>query len=103
MSKTNCVNCGSAKDIGQIVCPFCGTAYFDMADVDLDGRTPCILRLKMPGTNNLFLMKAIPYMANITFKPETIDISSFSDVGTYPRYIVSRVDREVTLEFVGVD
>lgn len=101
MSKTNCVNCGSAKDTSEIVCPFCGTAYFDMADVDLDGRTPCILRMKMPGTNNLFLMKAIPHMASITFTPDYLDISSLGDV--YPRHIVSNINREVKLEFIGVD
>lgn len=101
MSKTNCVNCGSAKDVSEIVCPFCGTAYFDMADVDLDGMTPCILRMKMPGTNNLFLMKAIPHMASITFTPDYLDISSPGDV--YPRHIVSNINREVKLEFIGVD
>ena len=101
MSKTNCVNCGSAKDVTEIVCPFCGTAYFDMADVDLDGRTPCILRLKLPGTNNLFLMKAIPHMASITFTPDYLDVSSLGEV--YPKYLVSRIEREVKLEFIGVD
>ena len=101
MSKTNCVNCGSAKDVTEIVCPFCGTAYFDMADVDLDGRTPCILRLKMPGTNNLFLMKAIPHMASITFIPNTLDITGLRDV--HVKHIVSSIDREVKLEFIGVD
>lgn len=101
MSKTNCVNCGSAKDVTEIVCPFCGTAYFDMADIDLDGRTPCILRLKMPGTNNLFLMKAFPRMASITFTPNTIDITGLGDV--VPHRIVSSIDREVKLEFIGVD
>ena len=101
MSKTNCVNCGSAKDVTEIVCPFCGTAYFDMADIDLDGRTPCILRLKMPGTNNLFLMKAIPHMASITFTPNVIDITGLGDKLT--RSIVGSVDREVKLEFIGVD
>lgn len=101
MSKTNCVNCGSAKDVTEIVCPFCGTAYFDMADIDLDGRTPCILRLKMPGTNNLFLMKAIPHMASITFTPRTIDFTGLGDV--MPRHIVESIDREVKIEFIGVD
>lgn len=101
MSKTNCVNCGSAKDVTEIVCPFCGTAYFDMADVDLDSRTPCILRLKMPGTNNLFLMKAIPHMASITFVPHTMEITGLCDVS--PRHIISDVEREVKLEFIGVD
>lgn len=101
MSKTNCVNCGSAKDVTEIVCPFCGTAYFDMADVDLDGRTPCILRLKMPGTNNLFLMKAIPSLASITFTPNVLDITGLGDV--LPRHIVGNIEREVKLEFIGVD
>ena len=73
MSKTNCINCGGAKDITEIVCPFCGTAYFDMAEIDLDGRTPCILRLKLPGTENkTFTMKAYPSMANLTIEPGCI-------------------------------
>ena len=101
MSKTNCVNCGSAKEVTEIVCPFCGTAYFDMADIDLDGRTPCILRLKMPGTNNLFLMKAIPHMASITFTPHTMEITGLND--SYSRYITGSIDREVKLEFICVD
>ena len=101
MSKTNCVNCGSAKEVTKIVCPFCGTAYFDMADIDLDGRTPCILRLKMPGTNNLFLMKAVPTLASITMTPNWIDYTGLCD--TSPRRFIGSVDREVKLEFIGVD
>ena len=101
MSKTNCPNCGSAKDVTEIVCPFCGTAYFDMADIDLEGKTPCILRLKMPGTNSLFLMKAVPRMANITITPRTLDITSFCD--PRPLHIVESVEKEVSLEFFCVD
>ncbi len=49
MSKTNCVNCGAAKDSEEMKCPFCGTLYFDMTALDLDGRTPVACVFKMPG------------------------------------------------------
>ena len=29
MSKTNCINCGAAKEVEEIKCPFCGTVYLD--------------------------------------------------------------------------
>ena len=71
MSMTNCVNCGSAKDVNETVCPFCGTSYFDLTDIDLCGNKLCILRLKMPGSGNIFEMKAYPRMANITMEPDS--------------------------------
>lgn len=71
MSMTNCVNCGSAKDADAKVCPFCGTSYFDMTDIDLDGRHPCIVRFKHG--DNIFQMKAFPTIAEITFHPVEID------------------------------
>lgn len=35
MSKTNCVNCGAAKEASDLQCPFCGTKYIDLATIDL--------------------------------------------------------------------
>ena len=98
MSMTNCVNCGSAKDVDKAVCPFCGTSYFDMTDVDLSGNKLCVLRLKLPGTNAIFQMKAYPRIANITFRPNILDVTGLDDRRS--RYLYS--DEEITcdLEFV---
>jgi len=35
MSKTNCVNCGAAKEVDDLQCPFCGTKYADLTTFDL--------------------------------------------------------------------
>lgn len=35
MSKTNCVNCGAAKEVNDLQCPFCGTKYADLTTLDL--------------------------------------------------------------------
>lgn len=70
MSKTNCINCGHGKDPDAIKCPFCGTTYLDFTSIDLDGQTPCILTLKMPGSGSLFQMKAYPAISGITFEPD---------------------------------
>lgn len=35
MSKTNCINCGAAKEVSDLQCPFCGTKYADLTTIDL--------------------------------------------------------------------
>ena len=35
MSKTNCINCGAAKEISDMQCPFCGTKYADFTTFNL--------------------------------------------------------------------
>ena len=76
MSMTNCVNCGSAKDVDARVCPFCGTSYFDLTDIDMDGRHPCIVRFKHG--DNVFQMKAFPTITEITFHPVAMDARDMS-------------------------
>ena len=86
MSKTNCVNCGHGKDPDAIKCPFCGTTFLDFTSIDLDGNTPCILTLKMPGSDSLFQMKAYPEIANITFTTDTCEMTDLmSSVKSYVR------------------
>lgn len=46
--RTNCVNCGAAIDIDEQKCPFCGTSYFDLTDIDFTSCEPVALRMKVP-------------------------------------------------------
>lgn len=100
MSMTNCVNCGSAKEVKAAVCPFCGTSYFDLTDIDLNERRhPCVVRFKY--NDNIFQMKAFVGLAEFTIVPEVIDVSSLDS--TIPRYLHARNDVRASIEFVGVD
>ena len=75
MSMTNCPNCGSAKDPQVSVCPFCGTSYFDLTDIDLGKRrAPALVRFKYNGT--IFSMKAFVRMAELTITPNYLDVAS---------------------------
>ena len=68
MSMKNCPNCGSAKDVNRVVCPFCGTSYFDLTDIDLESRHPCIVRFRMG--NDTFQFKAYVSMAEFEIIPD---------------------------------
>lgn len=99
MSMTNCPNCGSAKDPHIAVCPFCGTSYFDLTDIDLGKRdAPCIVRFKF--NDVIFSMKAFVRMAEFVMKPTYMEVTSLGDTG---RTFLRNEPDEVTanIEFVG--
>lgn len=48
MSKTNCINCGAAKDTSEIKCPFCGTTYLDLTAIDFASGDPVVCEFVLP-------------------------------------------------------
>ena len=98
MSKTNCPNCGAAKDASEIRCPFCGTAYLDMTAIDLYSHEPMWLKFIGPD-GSVYQIKAYPTVANFTIEPETIEICS---IDGFRRRIHARNDVRISLEFAGV-
>lgn len=48
MSKTNCINCGAAKELHEAKCPFCGTSYFDFTSIDFSSKQPVALQFMIP-------------------------------------------------------
>jgi hypothetical protein len=54
MSNRNCINCGAPIEAETTKCPYCGTSYFDFADIKLGA--PVILRLKH--NDSVILIKA---------------------------------------------
>ena len=81
MSKTNCINCGAAKDIDEIKCPFCGTTYLDLTAIDFDSGKPVVCQFILPGNfkdengNKLIMsMLAIPRLDEIVQTANTVDV-----------------------------
>jgi hypothetical protein len=80
MSKTNCVNCGAAKDTSEIKCPFCGTTYLDLTAIDFSSDDPVVCQFVLP--NNVRLgdsdrrvimsMLAVPKLEDMSMNANTV-------------------------------
>lgn len=97
MSKTNCPNCGASKDVEEIRCPFCGTAYLDMTAIDLYSHEPIWLKFIGPD-KSVYQFKVCPTVANITMEPNVCSMRDMS--GRLVRRLISDNVR-ITLEFEG--
>lgn len=97
MSKTNCVNCGSAKDIDAIKCPFCGTTYLDFTALDFDSQAPVVCEFVMPwNTGKVMQVLAIPRLDGISFD----DVSSHVDCGGFRFSTFSDSQMNIGVSFI---
>lgn len=82
MSKTNCINCGAAKDTNEIKCPFCGTTYVDLTAIDFSSGDPVVCQFVLPnnvrmGDSNakvVMSMLAMPCLEDVSMTSNTTDI-----------------------------
>ena len=74
MSKTNCINCGSAKDINEIKCPFCGTTYLNLTGIDFTSNEPVVCEFVLPNTKERTVMSmlAIPHLDRMNATPNVV-------------------------------
>ena len=82
MSKTNCINCGAAKDTDEIKCPFCGTTYLDLTSIDFSSGDPVVCQFVLP--NNITIgdskakavmsMLARPCLETMSMEPNSTTI-----------------------------
>lgn len=82
MSKTNCINCGAAKDTSEIKCPFCGTTYLDLTAIDFASGDPVVCQFVLP--NNIRLgdsdgrvimsMLAVPKLEEISQTANRVEV-----------------------------
>lgn len=93
MSKTNCINCGAAKDIDEIKCPFCGTTYLDLTAIDFSSDDPVVCQFVLPYDSSvvykngdicrrgksIISMLAIPRLNSITAEPNTCEIYGYGN------------------------
>ena len=101
MSKTNCVNCGSAKDTDEIKCPFCGTTYLDFTAIDFSTNDPVVCEFVIPFTKERTIMQmiAIPRLNEISADPVC---SYFDDPFTMKMSAVSSWEMNVGVSFTPV-
>lgn len=85
MSKTNCINCGAAKDTEEIKCPFCGTTYLDLTAIDFASGDPVVCQFVLPNNVRfgdsdgrvIMSMLAVPQLDVISQTANTIDITGY--------------------------
>ena len=89
MSKTNCINCGAAKDVDEIKCPFCGTTYLDLTAIDFSSDDPVVCQFVLPYSEprTVLSMLAIPRLNSITAEPSYYEI--YGGYGSKPLARVS--------------
>lgn len=78
---TNCLNCGAPFDVDEEKCAYCGTSYYDMSAIDINGGKPFMLKIKTNmGGNECYitqLVRALPQM-NIEMTTETVDCCDYN-------------------------
>ena len=109
MSKTNCINCGAAKDTSEIKCPFCGTTYLDLTAIDFSSGDPVVCQFVLP--NNIRLgnsdgrvimsMLAVPKLEDISMTANTVDVYSGSSPYPLTRFTQSW-DMNIGVSFMPV-
>lgn len=95
MSKTNCINCGAAKDTEEIKCPFCGTSYFDMTAIDLDESLPVALTVRKG--QMIIQMLALPELKSVELAEENVRV--FGQYGSVVGQITKSRSATAELEF----
>ena len=106
MSKTNCINCGAAKDTSEIKCPFCGTTYLDFTSIDFSSDDPVVCQFVLPDSFHrgisgkmIMSMVAVPRLESIEQKVETVDIFGY---GTKLASVVNNRDINMGVSFLPV-
>lgn len=92
--KRNCPNCGAPYEVKLNKCPYCGTSYFDMSCLDMDGHTPCYIKVKtMVGSKEAYVtLKAIPRMGKIEITGSSLGMDiSFEGIIENNRYMMIEV------------
>lgn len=109
MSKTNCINCGAAKDASEIKCPFCGTTYLDLTAIDFSSGDPVVCQFVLPDNIRLgnsdgrviMSMLAVPKLEKISMAAKTVDV--YGGNSPYPlTHFTQSWDMNVGVSFMPV-
>lgn len=108
MSKTNCINCGAAKDTDEIKCPFCGTTYLDLTAIDFSTGDPVVCQFVLPkqfrygrpeGKDRVIMsMLALPRLDEISMTNDSyLEVTSLHD--SFRRYVPTAPNINVGISF----
>ena len=112
MSKTNCINCGAAKDTSEIKCPFCGTTYLDLTAIDFSSGDPVVCQFVLPDHfrvvnkdgkpgKAIMSMLAVPKLEDISMTANTVDV--YGGNNPYPlAHFTQSWDMNVGVSFMPV-
>lgn len=115
MSKTNCINCGAAKDTSEIKCPFCGTTYLDLTAIDFSSHEPVVCEFVLPSFNGttkccegdmarkdkaIMRMLAIPNLESLTMESNHVDV--YGSCGQRVATISTGADINIGVSFTPV-
>lgn len=96
MSKTNCVNCGAAKDTSEIKCPFCGTTYLDLTAIDFASGEPVVCEFVLPknirsgsGGKVVMSMLAVPELNEISQTANRVEVYGGMHIGPIASFVES--------------
>ena len=102
----NCPNCAAPYDTKLNTCPYCGTSYFDMAAVKLDGK-PFILKFGLDGfylgRPDGQVLTATAYISDAIVHQEFSPTCVGRDIEGCFIHIKPMVERRLQLEFVILD
>ena len=94
----NCPNCGVPYDVGLSKCPYCGTSYFDLSCLQIDG-DPFYLKIRT--TDGLVItQKCILTSAQINIEPHHLCVTDRNGIaiGSF----VDSTDMTTTLELQNI-
>lgn len=99
MSKTNCVNCGAAKELSDTRCPFCGTTYLDFTGIDFDSRKPVVCQFVLPNSDRTVMsMLALPVLDEFCMEStDTLEVTTLRD--SYRRFISAPMEIRFGVSF----
>ena len=69
MENLNCLNCGAPIEPFNHKCKYCGTSYFDLTSMDINGNKPFYLKIKIDN-------KIITQLVRASAKSVTLEQSS---------------------------
>jgi hypothetical protein len=99
MSKTNCINCGAAKNTDEIKCPFCGTTYLDLTAIDFSSDDPVVCKFVLPYEKDKIILSMIarPHLEEISQTENKVDAYGFGGNKLYE--FTSSIDMNIGISF----
>ena len=99
MQERNCINCGAPIELKVDKCPYCGTSYFDICNLILDGCTPIALRFKTNIQGKDAVLTALVVGTGNVSLNSSYDHADVYGGGAYMGSYLTSMQTDINLEF----